>query len=63
MWDAVSGLPLLQLGVSDKSIETSRRLLFEPVGGRLFLVNLYPQNRGDAYEVWDATPPANESRP
>ena len=63
VWDAVSGLPLLQLGVSDKSIETSRRLLFEPVGGRLFLVNLYPQNRGDAYEVWDATPPANESRP
>ena len=38
VWDAVqAGLPLLQLGVSDKSIETSRRLLFEPVGGRLFL--------------------------
>jgi WD40 repeat protein len=63
VWDAVSGLPLLQLGVPDKSIETSRRLLFQPNGGRLFLVNLYPQNRGDAYVVWDATPTANEPRP
>ncbi len=61
LWDAGNGLPLLQLGVTEGHADTHRRLQFDPVGGRLFLVNLYPQNRGDAYEVWDATPTADES--
>ncbi len=63
LWDAVSGLPLLQLGAADWR-GAGRRLQFQPDGRRLFLVNLQSDRPGDAYEVWDATPTAaDEPRP
>jgi WD40 repeat protein len=61
LWDAVSGLPLLQLDSHEG--RGGRRLQFQPDGGRLFLVNLYPGDSRDAYQVWNATPTANEPRP
>jgi WD40 repeat protein len=54
LWDAASGLPLLQL--DSRQGRGSRRLQFQPDGGRMFLVNPYPQTPAEAYEVWDATP-------
>jgi WD40 repeat protein len=58
LWDAVSGLPLLQL--DSRQGHGGRGLQFQPDGGRLFLVNPFPQAPVDAYEAWDATPTREE---
>ncbi len=54
LWDAVTGLPLLQLDSRER--RGDRRLQFQPDGRRLYLLNPHAQTPADAYEVWDATP-------
>ena len=62
LWDAVSGLPLLQLDSHEG--RGAWRLQFQPDGGRLLLIDPFPQTPADAYQVWDATPTAvDEPRP
>ena len=56
IWDAAAGLPVLRLGVPAGYV--GGQLRFQPDGGRLYLFNLFPQAKGDAFEVWDATPTA-----
>ncbi len=61
--NASTGLELLRQPQHYRYAADLARLQFQDDGRRLYLFNLEPETPSDAYQVWDATPTANEPRP